>query len=206
MKMIPFLIGNPVMTISIWAVMYIFDYSSTLWFARLYRQSLYRHFTYEGGVELNPVFEKEIAGLRLVSPRFLVLLILMTTMLVFFGRFNQVFGNFEFMVGAFLLLWMFIDLRHIRNFYFHLHLKSRPGSVEGHIKQSYWLNQRLVAYDAFTFGVVYGLAWLVSGQQFFLGGMFVCFLLALRHFFLATRKPTVDISPVSTVTKNEQQI
>ena len=195
--MIQFLVANPIITACIWAVMYIFDYSATLWFARLYRQSLNQHFTYEGGVEMNPVFEKDIAGLRLISPRFLILLSLMTGIIILFGWLNPLAGNFEFMVGAFLLLWIFIDLRHIRNLYFLLHLKSRPASVEGHIKQSYWLNQRLVAYDAFKFGAVYGLAWLSSGQSFFLGGAFVCCLLALRHFFLASRKPKVDISPVS---------
>jgi hypothetical protein len=204
--MISFLVNHPMITASLWAVLYFFDYSATLWFARLYRQSLFRHFTYEGGVEMNPVFEKDVAGLRLASLRFWVLLILMVTVLLLFGWFDYIFGNYEFMVGAFLLLWIFIDLRHIRNLYFHLHLKNRPSSVEGHIKQSYWLNQRLVAFDAFTFSAIYGLAWLASGRQFFLGGMFVCFALALRHFFLANRKPKVDISPASFATKNEQQV
>lgn len=198
--MILFLVTHPLITALIWAVMYIFDYSATLWFARLYRQSLNRHFTYEGGVEMNPVFEKDVANLRLISPRFLILLSLMTLMLILFGwldRFNPLFGSFEFMVGAFLLLWIFIDLRHLRNFYFHLHLKNRPGSVDGHIKQSYWLNQRLISYDAFMFGVIYGLGWLASGEQFFLGGAFVCLVLALRHFLLANRKPKVNITPIS---------
>ena len=97
--MIQFLVANPIITACIWVVMYIFDYSATLWFARLYQQSLNRHFTYEGRVEMNPVFEKDIAGLRVVSPRFLILLSLMTLVLVFFGKFDSVFGNFEFMVG-----------------------------------------------------------------------------------------------------------
>jgi hypothetical protein len=198
--MIPFLVTHPLITALIWAVMYIFDYSATIWFARLYRQSLNRHFTYEGGVEMNPVFEKDVANLRVISPRFLILLSLMTFMLILFGwldQFNPLFGSFEFMVGAFLLLWVFIDLRHIRNLYFHLHLKNRPESVDGHIKQSYWLNQRLISYDAFMFGVIYGIAWLASEEQFFLGGAFVCLVLALRHFFLANRKPKVNISPAS---------
>jgi hypothetical protein len=195
--MIPFLVANPIITTCIWAVMYIFDYGATLWFSWLYQQYLSRHFTYEGGVEMNPAFEQDVAGLRLISPRFLVLLSLMSGLLIFFSWLGPVAGNFEFMVGAFLLLWTFIDLRHIRNLYFHLHLKNRPESIEGQIKQSYWLNQRLLAYDAFKFGAVYGLAWLGSGQQFFLGGAFVCCALALRHFFLANRKPKVVIGPAS---------
>lgn len=195
--MISFLVAHPIVTALIWAVMYVFDYSATIWFARLYHQSLKRHFTYEGGVEMNPVFEKDVANLRLISPRFLILLSLMALILILFGwldPFNPLLGSFEFMIGAFLLMWTFIDLRHLRNLYFHLHLKNRPESVDGHIRQSYWLNQRLISYDAFMFGVVYGLAWLASGQQFFLGGAFVCLALALRHFLLANRKPKVNIN------------
>jgi hypothetical protein len=195
--MIQFLVANSIITAFIWAVMYIFDYAVTLWFARIYRQSLNKHFSYEGGVEMNPMFEEDIAGLRQVSPRFLILLSLMTLVLILFGNIDPAYGSFEFLVGASLLMWVFIDLRHIRNLYFYQHVKNRPESVEGHIKKSYWLNQRLLAYDAFTYSAVYGLAWLVGGQQFFLGGTFVCFLLALRHFFLANRKPKVDIIPAS---------
>ncbi len=195
--MISFLVSNPVITALFWAAMYIFDYSATLWFARIYRQSLGRHFTYEGGVEMNPVFEEDISGLRLVSPRFLFLLSLMTLILIVFGWLGQLVGSFEFLVGAFLLLWIFIDLRHLRNLYFHLHLKSRPEAVAGQIQQSYWLNQRLTSFDALTYACIYGLAWLASGHLFFLGGAFICFLLALRHFFLANRKPKVDLIPAS---------
>src|SRR5512141_1140733 len=118
--MISFLVSNPPITALIWAAMYIFDFSATLWFSRLYRQSLNRHFTYEGGVEMNPVFEKDVANLRLASPRFLILLSLLTLILILFGwldQLNPLVGSFEFMVGAFLLLWTFIDLRHIRNLY-----------------------------------------------------------------------------------------
>jgi hypothetical protein len=198
--MIPFLVTHPLITALIWAVMYVFDYSATIWFARLYHQSPNRHFTYEGGVEMNPVFENDVANLRLISPRFLILLSLMASMLILFGwldRLNPLVGSFEFMTGAFLLLWTFIDLRHLRNLYFYLHLKNRPESVDGHIRQSYWLNQRLISYDAFVFGLVYGVAWLASGQQFFLGGAFVCLVLALRHFLLANRKPKINVNSVS---------
>jgi hypothetical protein len=198
--MIHFLVDHPVITALIWATMYIFDYSATIWFARLYSQSLNRHFTYEGGVEMNPVFEKDVASLRLISPRFLFLLTLLSLVLITFGwvdQLNPLVGSFEFMVGAFLLLWTFINLRHLRNLYFHLHLKQRPESVDGRIKQSYWLNQRLISYDAFAYSTICGLAWLANGQQFFLGGAFVCLALALRHFLLANRRPKVDINPAS---------
>ena len=190
--MLSFLVAHPILAALIWAAMYIFDFTATIWFSRQYQQSIQRHFTYEGGVEMNPVFERDIASLNWFSPRFLVLLTLMVAVLVFVGTLDPLGGNFEFMLGAFLLLWVFVDLRHIRNLYFHLHLKARPAAMDGHIRQSYWLGQRLVSYDALAYGLVYGLAWLASERQFFLGGMSVCLLLALRHFLLASRKPKVS--------------
>lgn len=171
--------------------MYIFDYSATLWFARLYRNSPNRHITFEGGVEMNPVFEKDIASLRWVSPRFLVLLCVMTALLVFLGRLSPAGMGFEFVLGAVLLLWTFMDLRHIRNMFFYLHLHLRPASMDGQIKQSYWLSQRLISYDAFAYGLIYAVAWLASPRLFFIGGALVCFMLALRHFLLANRVPRV---------------
>jgi hypothetical protein len=189
--LIPFLVANPIIAALIWAAMYIFDYTATLWFSRLYHNNPDRHFTYEGGVEMNPVFEKDIASMRWVSPRFLLLLCLLTALLVFLGRLDPAGENFEFVLGAFLLLWTFMDLRHIRNIYFYLHLRLRPGSMDGQIKQSYWLGQRLISYDAFASGLVYGLGWLVSARPFFAGGALVCTLLAVRHFFLANRTPGV---------------
>ena len=189
--LIAFLLAHPILAAFIWAAMYIFDYGATIWFARLYKNSLAPHFAHEGGVEMNPVFEKDIAGLRVISPRFLVLLMILVAALVFFGTVEPGSETFEFLIGAFLLLWTFVDLRHLRNIYFHWHLKVRPAALAGQIRQSYWLNQRLVAFDAFAFGVVCGLACLASGRLFFFGGFLVSTLLALRHFLLANRKPRV---------------
>jgi hypothetical protein len=55
--MIQFLVAHPPIAAAIWAVMDIFDHGATLWFARKYQQNPNRYITFEGGVELNPVFE-----------------------------------------------------------------------------------------------------------------------------------------------------
>jgi hypothetical protein len=188
--MIAFLVAHPFLAILIWVVMYIFDFSSTLWLARNYQNNPNRHINYEGGVEMNPVFEKDIAGLRFISPRFLILLTLMVAVLVFIGLTDPL-GSFEMVIGAFLLLWVFVDLRHVRNFYFYALLKARPQAMSGQVTQAYWLNQRLVAFDAFAYAAVYGLAWAASGRDFFSGATLVCALLAVRHFLLASRKPKI---------------
>ena len=59
--MLNFLISNTWVIAVLWLALYIFDYASTLWLARVYQTTLIRHIFYEGGVELNPNFEQEIA-------------------------------------------------------------------------------------------------------------------------------------------------
>lgn len=185
--MIQFFLQNPIIAALIWAVLYAFDFGITGWFSQYYRNTLSRNFTYEGGVELNPVFEKSVAKPDGINRRFLFFGIFMVGLLVFFGSIIPEMVNFEFMLGAFLLLWLFIDLRHFRNSYLYLCLKDKPEALTGHIQQTYWLSQRMVSFDAFAFGFVYYVGWVFSGREFFAGGAFICFLLTVRHFLLADR-------------------
>jgi hypothetical protein len=128
---------------------------------------------------MNPVIEKDVANLRSSLPHFLAVISLVMAVLILFGKLGPGVGDFEFLAGAALLLWAFINLQHLRNIYLYIHMKIRPDSIEGQIKRTYWLNQRLVAYEAFTFAVIYGLVWTANGTHFFLGGAFACFGLAM---------------------------
>jgi hypothetical protein len=186
--MISFFVANPPLTAIIWMVLYLLDFSLTFWCSRLYQQSLSTHIIFEGGTEMNPLFEKDVADLRPNIPRLLLTLYLVVTILNLSGKLGSKMVDFEFLAGAALLLWVFIDLQHLRNIYLYLHVKERPEALEGQIKRTYWLDQRLIAYDAFTFSVVYGLAWSANGMRFFLGGAFACFELAAWHFYLSGRQ------------------
>ncbi len=59
--MLDTLLSNAWLVAAIWAVLYVIDYRSTLWLQDVYRVTLNQYVVYEGGVELNPNFEKEIA-------------------------------------------------------------------------------------------------------------------------------------------------
>ena len=74
--MLDVLILNSWLLAALWALMYIFDYASTLWLARAYQTTLSKYVVFEHGVELNPNFEREIAGRRWFSPKFVLLLAL----------------------------------------------------------------------------------------------------------------------------------
>lgn len=190
--MLNLLISNPWLLAAIWAAMYVFDYASTLWLAQLYETTFRRYVLYEHGVELNPNFEKEIAGRKKLSPKFLLalaLVILITLLSPFVGSLFT-----EFLAGALLLTWSFVDIRHLRNYGYALILRRRPEALQGQQKQSYWFMQRMLSADALTFSMLYLFLTLLTFRVFFLAGTLTCLALALRAYRLANRKFSLEHS------------
>src|SRR5512138_2477915 len=132
--MLDLLISNPWLLALIWAVMYIFDYASTLWLAKAYETTLSRYVLYEHGVELNPNFEKEVAGHRRLSPKFALLLALVVVLILLSPVVGYLFT--EFFAGALLLTWSFVNARHLRNYAYAWFMKRRPEAVKGRQEQS----------------------------------------------------------------------
>ena len=187
--MLDLLLTNSLIVAAIWAGMYIFDYASTLWLAKAYQDTLSKYNLYEGGVELNPVFEKEIARRQKVSPKFVAALGIYFLVIVFSKYVGRLF--FEFLAGALLLTWLFIDLRHLRNYAYIWFLRTKPNAIKvesGPHTFSYWLLQRLISMEAINFGVLYFLITFLTLRLFFFGGGFTCLALAWRHWRLANRK------------------
>ncbi len=184
--MLDALISHSLLVALIWIGLVVFDYASTRWLAGAYRSVLSRYTLFEGGVELNPVHEKEIAQGRPIGLKYILglavyfLIILLTTLA---GR-----SFTELIAGGLLLTWIFIDLRHVRNYAYTWHLRLKPESLKGRVEYSYWLLQRLVSIDAFGFVILYLLLALLTGRLFFVAGALGCSALALRHFRLANRK------------------
>jgi hypothetical protein len=184
--MLDALLSNPWLIAVLWSAMYIFDYASTLWLAHAYQTTISRYSIYEGGVELNPVFEKEIARRQSISPKFIAALILYDLVILLSGLIN--FFAVEVVAGATLLTWIFIDLRHLRNYFYVGFLRAKPESLQGQLRYSYWLLQRLISAEALGFALMYGFFALLTGRVFFLMGAITCAALALRQYRLANRK------------------
>jgi hypothetical protein len=166
--------------------MYVFDYGSTLWLAQLYETTFSRYVLYEHGVELNPNFEKEIAGRKKFSPKFLLALALVIVIVLLSPFVGYLFT--EFLAGALLLTWSFVDIRHLRNYGYALILRRRPDAIYGQQKQSYWFMQRMLSADALTFALLCFFLTLLTFRIFFLAGTLTCLALALRAYWLANRK------------------
>ena len=184
--MLDLLVSNPWLLALIWAGMYIFDYASTLWLAHAYQTTLSQYVTYEHGVELNPNFEKEIAGQKRLSPKFALLLALVMVIVLLSPIIGYLFT--EFLAGALLLTWSFVNVRHLRNYGYALILKHRPDAIRGRQEQSYWFMQRMLAADALIFSLLYFVFTLLTLRIFFLAGTLTCLALALRAYRLANRK------------------
>jgi hypothetical protein len=183
------LLSNSLNVAVIWAAMYIFDFASTFWLAGAYRDILSKYNIYEGGVELNPVFEKEIARRQKINLKFLAALVIYFLVILFSIYVGRLF--LEFIAGALLLTWLFIDLRHLRNYGYVGLLRRKPDAIKtgnGPNTLSYWVLQRLISLDAINFSLLCLLLAILTFRLFFLGGMSTCLALALRHWRLANRK------------------
>jgi hypothetical protein len=184
--MLDFMIFHPWVVALLWLGLYIFDYASTLWLAGVYQTLLSRHIVYEGGVELNPNFEKKIARRQGPGPKFIALVVLILVIVLFSGLLGIYFV--EFLAGALLLSWIFVDFRHLRNYAHVRFLRRRPESLKGRTEYSYWLTQKMFSSEAFTFSLLYLFLALLTLRLFFLAGALACLSFALRHSRLANRK------------------
>lgn len=181
------LIANPWLVALFWGMLSIFDFSATMIYSKAYRDFLSANITYEGGMEMNPMFEKDVQQLRWFSPRYFISLLVVAFLIAFVGSWFPTLW-FEFLVGAALLLVLIIDLRHIENLSVAWFLRSDPNSFKGKIEQSYALSQRRIAVGTFNIGLLYLIVYFLVRRVFFIGGALICTLFAVRHFLLSRRK------------------
>lgn len=194
--MLDVLLSNSLLVACIWGVMYIFDFASTLWLAKAYQTTLNRYTIYEGGVELNPAFEKEIARGQVFNPKFIAALVIYFLAILF----SDLVGRFllEFLSGALILTWVFINSRHLRNYIYIWMLQRKPDAIRANDPNiySYWLLQRLIATEALAFSLIYFFITFLTFRLFFFAGGMMCLGLAIRHWLLANRKLTQPQTPI----------
>lgn len=187
------LVENPWLVALSWVILSLFDFSATMLYSKAYRDFLSSSVVYERGVEMNPMFEKDVKQLRWFSPRYFILMPVAAFLIGFAGMWIPA-KMFELLAGTAILLVLVVDLRHIENLSFVWFLKSDPEGFKGKIEQSYKLSQRRVAVNAFNTGVLYLIVFLLTGRIFFIGGTLVSVLLAIRHLLLSRRKLSQESS------------
>ncbi|CAN5498604.1 hypothetical protein BH10CHL1_BH10CHL1_12890 [soil metagenome] len=173
----------------LWGALYLCDYFLTLRSATVYLQGAHERIIFQRGLELNPVFADDIARRRRFSIRFFGFYTLGMICLIAFGAFLDPL-IYEGVLGALLLEWITIDLRHIQNLWY-FRLLGQSNQVTGKIEYTYSFSLRVSGTDLLKFAAIYLFCAVVTERVFFLGGAVACSLLALRQFMLARRAAKV---------------
>ena len=182
---IDYLTEHYVLTAFLWAALYLADYFLTLRSATVYLHGAHERLVFQRGIELNPVFENDIARRRKFSLRFFGFYTIGLFMLIGLGAYADPL-LYEDIIGAFLLEWAVINLRHLRNLWFFRAL-CEPGVVEGKLAYTHRFSLRTSGIDLMLYAALYLFCAWAAGRLFFVGGVVACTLLALRQFVLARR-------------------
>lgn len=176
--------------LAIWTVLYVSDYAWTIACARLYRAGVSERIVFDGSYEITPYFQRDIDSLRVVSPRFIMALILSLIWLsvVWWLASLSVPQMYSFALGAVILLELAIHVRHFRSF-FLFRAVIRTDAVRGRVEYSRWLMLRLSSIELLTFSGVFAILFLFTESWFVLGGATACLSTAGKHWRLA-RKST----------------
>lgn len=184
----PLLIHNVWLAIALWIVAYLLDYYLTLYGAQLYQSGAKEHFGFGGSYELTPYYQKEIDLLRLISPRFLLMLALSSLAIGLVWwlavRLLGVSVLFLLLIGGLISRQLVVIIRHIRNIVLFKHAQT-DGNIQGRVEYTRRVTLRGSATELFTFAVMYLLIFLISGSVFFVGGALACTITGIQHWRLA---------------------
>ena len=100
----------------VWGLLYVSDYAFTIASARLYKRQ--EKVIFEGSYEITPFFQRDIDSLRLISPRFVFMLMLTLGALNFLWILNESSPApelWQFVLGALIGAQLSVHMRHVRN-------------------------------------------------------------------------------------------
>lgn len=119
---------------ALWSLLYISDYALTLACARLYRMQ--EKIVFEGSYELTPFFQKDINSLRVISPRFVAILLLTVGMMGFLWILTKQSAApqlYQFALGCLIVVQLTIHVRHLRNLFLFRSINN-ANMVRGRIE------------------------------------------------------------------------
>lgn len=186
----PLLIHNVWLSIALWAFAYLLDYYLTLYAAQLYQTGAKEHFGFGGSYELTPYYQKEIDRLRLVSPRFLLMLALSSLAIwLVWWLAVSVLGLAELfllLIGGLISRQLVVLARHMRNIVLFRHART-AGNIQGRVEYTRRVTLRVSATELFAFVIIYLLISLISGSFFFLGGALACAITGMQHWIMSSK-------------------
>jgi hypothetical protein len=167
-----------------WTLLYISDYAMTVTCARLYQSGVNEKIVIEGSFELTPYFQNDIDRLRSISPRFIAMLLLSSSMLALVWFLEPESSLYEYALGAMLLVELTIHVRHLRNL-FSFRAMIRGEAVRGRIEYSRLYILHMSSTELWAFSLLFAFLSLVLQSWFLLGGATSCLVTAIKHRQLA---------------------
>jgi hypothetical protein len=185
---IDFLVKQPWAGVAIWVALYVSDYALTIRGAKL-RLKCEQHIRFEA-YELTPYYRKDIAELRVISPRFIYQLLLSSVAIVMLWWLctleMQIPEIYEGALGALILVELAVHLRHLHNLY-TFHYISRSEGVSGCIQYSMWMTLRISGWELLGYTGLWLVLAVLTGRWFFVGGAIKCLATAIQHWKLSDK-------------------
>jgi hypothetical protein len=163
--------------LAVCVALYVSDYFLTITCARLYQAGVRDKIVFEGSYEITPYYQKDIDSLRLVSPRFLAVLLLLSVWLsaLWWLAVQVSLPDIYFCsLGMLILLELAIHKRHLRNLFLFRAIMRNSG-VRGRIEYSRPLTLRMSALDLFNFAGLFFFYFWLRGVGLYSAGRFPVF-------------------------------
>jgi hypothetical protein len=87
-----------------------------------------------------------------------------------------------------ILVEVVVHLRHLKNWY-QLRVYRREGGLSGQVTFAERFSYRLSAFDFYIHGLLFGLYYLLTDSNFFIGGVIICLVNGVRQSSYASRAP-----------------
>lgn len=174
----------------LWDLPYISDYALTITCARLYGRQ--ETIVFDGSYEITPFFQRDINSLRVVSPRFVFILLLTSGFLGFLWILNESSPApelWQLVLGALIGVQLAVHLRHLQNLVLFRSIHN-TDLIRGRIEYSRPLVLRASSREFFAFSGFYLMLFAFTGSWFILGGAATCLLLGAKHRRLAAKLHT----------------
>ena len=173
--------------IPVWALLYVSDYTMTIVCARMYLNGVRNKIAFEGSYELTPYFQRDIDSLRVISPRFVLALLITSIILLVIWQSLQTLAPqvFDFLLGAFISSQLSIHIRHIRNFF--LFRAASTDAVRGRIEYSRPLSLQVSSIEMLSFAGMFLVLFAFTGSWFILGGAMSSRSISAKHSKLARK-------------------
>jgi len=171
----------------LWGLLYVSDYALTITCARLYRRQ--ETIVFEGSYEVTPFYQLDINSLRVVSPRFVFVLLLTLAALGFLWILNESSPApelWQFVLGALIGTQLAVHMRHFRNLALFRAI-NHADWVRGRIEYGRAGMLRGSSWECFAFSGSFLVLFPFTGSWFILGGAVGCLSLGVKHRRLATK-------------------